>query len=356
MKTTCYAQTNIGAARTNNEDNYYCNGTFKLSAQSPVEELISAPEGEGLLFGVFDGMGGEARGEEAALAAARTLFAFQGRPFEAPAYFQQANAAVGEVGRASGETSGSTAAVAYFRGNRVFACNVGDSRVYFQRGDELRCLTHDHTRYQQLVDSGYTVLAGGDRHVLTQFLGMGVQRPLTPHFSFSVKVEPGDRVLLCSDGVTGSLPDAAIAEAPGQAAPPEAIGRALVQRALAAGSRDNLTVVVVEVCTLDAETLPEEPPPTMPSEELAQTRRFEVPPPEKIAAEEDGRRRRRRKERRREARMILLVLLAVLFVAGGIIWLALGHSPHSAGTSQPRAPVRIITINPARTNEPIGPK
>ena len=87
MKMQCYAQTNIGSVRKNNEDNYYCNGSFKLSARSPQEELISAPEGSEFLFGVFDGMGGEAHGEECAMLCATTLSQFQGReqPFEAPA-------------------------------------------------------------------------------------------------------------------------------------------------------------------------------------------------------------------------------------------------------------------------------
>ena len=67
MRVLCYAQTNIGSGRDNNEDNYYCNGTFKRDAAVPVAEAAAEQEGKRLIYGVFDGMGGEANGEQAAL-------------------------------------------------------------------------------------------------------------------------------------------------------------------------------------------------------------------------------------------------------------------------------------------------
>ena len=73
MKTECYVQTNIGAVRANNEDNYYCAGSWKKNLRTPTEELLQTPEGTSLLFGVFDGMGGEAGGEQASLLCAETL-------------------------------------------------------------------------------------------------------------------------------------------------------------------------------------------------------------------------------------------------------------------------------------------
>lgn len=358
IKTISYAQTNIGPVRSNNEDNYYCNGSYKQNAQSPVEELVSAPEGDGLLFGVFDGMGGEARGEDAALICAQTLSAFQSRDmqYEAPAYFAQANAAVCEISRSGGAVSGSTAAVAYFRGNRMFACNVGDSRIYFWRAGELRRLSRDHTKYQQMVDDGFLQPKQdancSEKHVLTQYLGMNGM--LAPHFAVSVRLQPGDRVLLCSDGLTGHLSDVQLAAILGADLSLQLIGRRLVQQALEAGERDNITAVLVEIAALDAETLPDDSAPVQSAQELTQTRRFEVSP-EKIAAQREAQRQKQRQELHREILMILLVTLAVLALVGGILYVSLSRpfrnaKPVSTPASEPES-----STAPIETMEPVAP-
>ena len=324
MKTVCYVQSNIGTTRPANEDNYYCCGSFRERLQAPVEELLQNPEGEALLFAVFDGMGGEAAGDEASLLCAQTLDRerIEGGMFEAPAYYHRANAAVTSLGQRIGETSGSTAAVAYLRANRLFVSNVGDSRVYHLRGNALRCLTYDHTRYQQLADSGYTVIDEGERHVLTQFLGMGIQRPMSPHFAISVPLEAGDRILLCSDGLSGTLDDAEI-RALLQEGGPEQAGRALVRQAMDAGSMDNITVLIADVTDLDdGEDLLVDPWSDAPV-----TRRFDVPTPEQISKEENAVEREHRREIRKSVWLVILSLLGVLALSGGIIWLALYHAP-----------------------------
>ena len=344
MKMQCYAQTNIGTVRTNNEDNYYCNGSFKLSARSPQEELISSPEGSEFLFGVFDGMGGEAYGEECAMICATTLAHFQGRkqPFEAPAFYQQANEAVCALEQRKQATGGSTAAVAQVRGNRVFASNAGDSRVYHLRGGTLKCLTRDHTRYQQMVELGVSNPDPSERHVLTKFIGLDNRRPLTPNFAVSVKLEEGDRIVVCSDGITGVLSDEQIAETLSQPLLPEVVGRALVQQALDAGSRDNVTMVLAEVIALDEETLPEEipVPPSEPDGET--TKEFGVVTPAQIMEREQEIRTEQKRETRREMRMIIAVILAVLAISGAIIYLSLRRSIHQESTQDPPATVCVI--------------
>ena len=327
----CYAQTNIGTVRKNNEDNYYCHGSFKLSARSPQEELISSPEGSEFLFGVFDGMGGEAHGEECAMLCATTLSQFQGReqPFEAPAFYQKANEVVCALEQRTQETGGSTAAVAQVRGNRVFASNAGDSRVYHLRGRELKCLTRDHTRYQQMIEAGVPDPDPAERHVLTKFIGLDNRRPLTPNFAVSVKLEEGDRIILCSDGITGVLSDEQITETLSQPKLPEVVGRALVQQALDAGSRDNVTMVLAEVVALDEETLPEELPAPAAAPEGETTKEFGVVTPAQIMQREQEVQRQQKRERRRELSMILAVILAVLAISGGIIYLALRRSIHN---------------------------
>ena len=159
MRVLCYAQTNIGSGRDNNEDNYYCNGTFKRDAAVPVAEAAAEQEGKRLIYGVFDGMGGEANGEQAALLCAQTLHQCSSdEPFDALDFFRRANVAVCDMIAASGQVSGSTAATVHLTGNHAYCCNVGDSRIYLQRGGALQRISRDHTKYQERLDAG----AAGD--------------------------------------------------------------------------------------------------------------------------------------------------------------------------------------------------
>ena len=159
MRVLCYAQTNIGSGRDNNEDNYYCNGTFKRDAAVPVAEAAAEQEGKRLIYGVFDGMGGEANGEQAALLCAQTLHRCSSdEPFDALDFFRRANVAVCDMIAASGQVSGSTAATVHLTGNHAYCCNVGDSRIYLQRGGALQRISRDHTKYQERLDAG----AAGD--------------------------------------------------------------------------------------------------------------------------------------------------------------------------------------------------
>lgn len=332
MKTTCYVQSNIGTARAGNEDNYFCCGSWRERTDTPLDELLQSPEGETLLFAVFDGMGGEAAGERASLLCAETLSReqFEGGTFEAPAYYHRANAAVTSLGQSLGSTSGSTAAVACLRANRLFVSNVGDSRVYHLRGSALRCLTYDHTRWQALTDSGLAVVDEGERHVLTQFLGMGTQRLLSPHFAVSVPLEPGDRILLCSDGLSGTLDDAAILSLLQTPGGPEQAGSALVKASLEAGSLDNVTVMVLDVAELS-----EGPDPLAEGAgEGPITRRFDVPAPEQIARQERELRRAEQSELRRSIWLVILAFLGVLALSGGIIFLALYRAPEANLSAQ----------------------
>ena len=326
MKTICYVQSNIGTVRAGNEDNYFCCGSWREQTDTPLVEQNHSAEGESLLFAVFDGMGGEAAGEQASLICAQTLSqeAAAGDTFEAPAFYHRANAAVTSLGQSLGSTSGSTAAVANLRANRLFVSNVGDSRVYHLRGNALRCLTYDHTRYQALMDSGYAVIDESERHVLTQFLGMGLQRPMSPHFAVSVPLEAGDRILLCSDGLSGTLDDAGILSLLQTPDGPEQAGRALVNAALEGGSLDNVTVLVVDVMELSEG----EDPFAEAASEGPVTRRFDVPAPEQIARQERELKKAEQSELRRSIWLVILAVIGVLALSGGIIYLAVFHAPN----------------------------
>ena len=325
MRALCYAQTNIGSGRDNNEDNYYCNGTFKRDPAIPVAEAAAEQESRRLIYGVFDGMGGEANGEQAALLCAQTLHQCSSdEPFDALDFFRRANVAVCDMIAASGQIGGSTAATVHLTGNRAYCCNVGDSRIYLQRGGALQRISRDHTKYQEQLDAGAAAADAADnpdRHVLTQYLGMlGARQRLMPYFAASMP-----RYL--------PLPE---------------LGQALMAQALAAGPGDNITLVLIEITALDAETAV--PLPQPPAEELSQTRRFEVPAAR--IAEQETQRKKHAHARRREIILTVAVVLAVLAAVIAALWLAVGSIPrkHPAPASTP-----VQTVAPTPTPASVNP-
>ena len=125
--------------------------------------------------------------------------------------------------------------------------HLGDSRAYHYRAGQLTQLTRDHTLVQQLVQRGLideaTALIHPERHVLTNGLGMG--RDMQPELT-SIPVTPQDLFLLCSDGLTKMLTDAAMASILSHTSDnPERACHDLIEEALNRGGEDNVTVVVV---------------------------------------------------------------------------------------------------------------
>ena len=351
MRVLCYAQTNIGSGRDNNEDNYYCNGTFKRDAAVPVAEAAAEQEGKRLIYGVFDGMGGEANGEQAALLCAQTLHRCSSdEPFDALDFFRRANVAVCDMIAASGQVSGSTAATVHLTGNHAYCCNVGDSRIYLQRGGALQRISRDHTKYQERLDAGAAGDADDaddspDRHVLTQYLGMlGARQRLMPYFAAGVPLAVGDRLLLCTDGLTGKLSDSRLQAALGADMPLPELGQALMAQALGAGPGDNITLVLIEITALDPETVV--PLPQPPAEELSQTRRFEVSAAR--IAEQESQRRKHAYARRREIILTVAVVLAVLAAVIAALWLAVGSIPRKLPAPAP-TPVHTVAPTPSPT-------
>jgi protein phosphatase len=125
--------------------------------------------------------------------------------------------------------------------------HLGDSRAYRYRAGQLTQLTHDHTLVQKLVQRGLideaTALIHPERHVLTKGLGMGAD--MEPELT-SIPVIPPDLIVLCSDGLTKMLEDAAIASILSCANDdPHRACHTLIEEALKRGGEDNVTVIVV---------------------------------------------------------------------------------------------------------------
>jgi len=140
---------------------------------------------------------------------------------------------------------GATLVLALFAGDRVYIANVGDSRIYRLRKGRLEQFSEDHSVVSELLGAGQITPDEAanhvDRGVVTQYMGM--PEAVEPHVR-SAALKPGDRFLLCTDGLTDLVSDEAIAETLVANPEPQAACRTLVEAANRAGGTDNVTVIL----------------------------------------------------------------------------------------------------------------
>ena len=143
---------------------------------------------------------------------------------------------------------GTTATVAVLVGRRLEVAQVGDSRAYLLDPNGLRQLTRDDTLLNELIAKGQLspdeAASFPHRNVITKALGV---REQTLPAVTSVEIEAGDRLLLCTDGVSGPVDDAELARLLRRHREPDACCRALVEAIYRAGAPDNLTMIVADV-------------------------------------------------------------------------------------------------------------
>ncbi|MFJ3403419.1 PP2C family protein-serine/threonine phosphatase [Promicromonospora sp. NPDC090134] len=218
----------------------------------------------GRVFFVADGMGGHEAGE---VASSEALAALSGladvervEPALVEAFLDVAQQRVRAIETESGNAPGTTLTgvlvderedVPYW----LFV-NVGDSRTYMLSGGVLSQVSVDHSEVQELVDAGTITMDEARRHprrnVITRALG--AQQDVRADFRY-IPVTLHDRVLICSDGLTGELTDAQITTILLEQPDPERAAGHLVNAAIQAGGRDNITVVVVDVTGVDDQTI-----------------------------------------------------------------------------------------------------
>jgi PPM family protein phosphatase len=236
----------VGCVRTLNEDSV-----------AFVAPAAHAPDGRfGALALVADGMGGHAAGEVASALAAevvwRVFYSLDAPPPQAlRTALEAANRAILDYAKAHPECAGmgTTCTALGMRENRLWLAHVGDSRAYILREGRLTQLSDDQTLHAQMVREG--VLAPGEAgsgpgsNVILQALG--TREDFEPTiWNEGLPLQPGDIVLLCSDGLSNLVGDAEIATIAATNPPREAC-RLLIDAARAGGGHDNISVGVFVV-------------------------------------------------------------------------------------------------------------
>lgn len=254
-----------GRIRSNNEDNFYFNG-MHLTPENRDDHSFFAdhPSGSEVMYGVFDGMGGEALGEEASLITAQTVKKYHDK-LSGGSIKDNKSAILKSISDAntkicnkiveSGERRiGTTFALLSISDDTAQVYNVGDSRVYLYRNKKLTQISVDDTTAQRLVNMGVITKEKAKthegRHNLTQHLGIFSDEMIVePHISEKIRIEKGDMFILCSDGLTDMVENEEIQSIMRKSDDSRIAARNLVGAALKNGGRDNVTVTVVSADT-----------------------------------------------------------------------------------------------------------
>ena len=223
-----------GLVRTNNEDAAYA--------------------GERLLA-IADGIGGQPAGEVASEIAIAALTPLDELPAGADplaalrAAIDDANRRIRQVGEAqpASDGLGTTVTAVLLAGDRFAVVHAGDSRCYLLRGHELRQLTRDDTFVQELVDRGLLTPEEARGHPRRSLVTRAVQGLDVPPDTWTLDGQPGDRLLLCSDGLSDVVEDQEIARTLAGFPDREQCAEQLVKLAHAGGAPDNVTVVVADL-------------------------------------------------------------------------------------------------------------
>ncbi len=228
-----YAVTHLGRVRASNQD-----------------RMLTRPDAG--LWVVADGMGGHAGGAEASRIATDAVEQAVTHGMELADAFEVAHSQVRMAQSDDPELSemGTTLVAVREHDDGFELAWVGDSRIYRYSSatDRFECLTRDHNVASRLLDSGRITVEQArshpQRHMLTDCIGQREGLPTIETARY--RWQPGDRLLLCTDGLTGEVDDADILDALKTSDDLEAIGVSLADQALEAGGRDNITLVVLD--------------------------------------------------------------------------------------------------------------
>ncbi len=247
-------RTDVGQTRSLNEDSLLTLGI------TPVCRSTSTPVG---LYAVADGMGGHAAGDVASRLTVQAIGqraviemlspSAVGDPLPDPrewvaATAQDANQSVYDQRKAAGSDMGTTLVMALFIGDTATIANIGDSRAYLLMQDEIIQITTDHSLVERLVATGQITRVEAAHHpqrnIIYRVIG---DRPQTEVDLFKQWLAPGEALLLCSDGLSGMVPDEQIWQIWHTSNSPQKACDRMVEAANYAGGVDNISVVIVQI-------------------------------------------------------------------------------------------------------------
>lgn len=244
----------MGNVRKNNEDAFFLNGFYL-----PLEQMdeggaytadASTPH---QVYAVCDGMGGEAAGEMASFTMAASLSGLMESIVPGKSVRTEINKAVQEANHTVctlNKGAGCTLVLLCLHEGKATVAWLGDSRIYLLQEEKLFRLSEDHTQSQRLLNMGVLDEAEAKkhtmRHVLTRYIGMDMaDLLLQPSYGEELMLKKSDVFLLCSDGLFDMVEEehfaAYLSQEPARAA------ASLVEAALAAGGKDNVTAMVVRI-------------------------------------------------------------------------------------------------------------
>jgi serine/threonine protein phosphatase PrpC len=247
LTVTASVQTDAGCVRESNED------SGRHVSPYDTEALAS----RGRITIVCDGMGGHASGEVAsqiAVDAINELY-YSNRDLDPQEVLRWA---VQEANREIYATSltderfegmGTTLVSLVILGDKAFSAHVGDSRLYRMRGQKLELMTIDHSQVMEMVQNGIITMEQARNHDEKNVIlrAVGTNPEVEVDVSSMFQVEPGDRFLLCSDGLNDMLEDAEIEEILAGESDEYLVSQQLIEAAKQNGGHDNVTVGVVTV-------------------------------------------------------------------------------------------------------------
>lgn len=242
-------KSDIGKVRANNEDNFFFDGAIMEENHMGSSIFSTKTVTEGILFAVFDGMGGADDGQSASFLAAKTFQedcrARQGDEPLAESFFevssQHMNEAVSQERVKRQNNMGTTAVLLGLQNEDFYVCNIGDSRAYRLRDGQMTQISMDHceklTKEEQLQSKAR----------LTQCIGGASEGKRLEPYIASGSLSEGDLFLLCSDGLTDMVSEAEIQVLLAEETRIESCVERLIERANQNGGRDNVTLILIRV-------------------------------------------------------------------------------------------------------------
>ena len=251
-----FGLTDVGLVRAANEDSFTMAELSKAHRWQGGKCAEWSTTKGGVLLVVSDGMGGAKAGEVASALSIEAVLggmlrAVREKPVDGDALrkvIEQASEKVHEAGkRPDRKGMGATLTAVLVTDSTAYVAQIGDSRGYLMRGGTIGQITHDQSYVQMLVDAGVMTLAEAEasprKNIILQVMGQEAVRVVLGRIS----LKSGDRLLLCSDGLTNVLDDFTINEVAKSPADLAKAAQELVTRTRLGGAPDNVTVIVAEI-------------------------------------------------------------------------------------------------------------